>query len=98
MAEPIPKDVLIRARFAMKRRIAAMVLLAMADDDAEFANIDRRCDWKAGTARNWLNTMIDGTANDFNGVSDFCLALGREMDFQMPRPSPAPSLPETPTE
>lgn len=77
----IPQEKLEAARRRLKRRIAAQIIWAMAEEDVTFEDIDARLgtDGSFGRdTRQYVHDLIEGRGAALDPVSDLCLAIGRE--------------------
>ena len=79
----IPQHYLQRARRALSRRIAATLVECMANTDAPFNAIAGRIDQDEDALRRWLYSLVDGADTNLDRVSDFCLAMGVELEFSI---------------
>ena len=74
-----------RARRKMKRKIAAALITAMAETDADYAFIATRLDDDPTKIEKWITGLISGETRAMDEVSDLLLALGCEFDFSLRR-------------
>ncbi len=86
--ERIPQEVIEAARRRLKRRVAAMIIRAMADEDCSFEVIAERLGDDPLRLRLFVHELIEGRGNSLNEVSDLCLAMGVEPQFSITRLSP----------
>lgn len=98
---PLTDDEKERARRKLKRRVAAMLVRCMAEQDMSLEQIAERLGEKPDGTRKYLHDLIDGIGKELNSVSDLCLALDCEPEFSArlrEQPNPAPAATETPSE
>lgn len=96
---PLTDDEKEFARRRLKRRVAAMLVRAMAETDMTFEQIAERVGQKPDQARKYVHDLIDGVGTELNMISDICLALDCEPEFSMKRVEMRPaSVPDKPAE
>lgn len=78
MVERIPEEVLKTAHLRWCRRVAAAVIMAMAETGATYQQLEARMGTKPGTTKRWLNKYIDGTTTEGRELTDICCALNAE--------------------
>jgi hypothetical protein len=74
-----------RARRKMKKRIAAAIITAMAETDADYEFIGKRLTMKPAKIEKIIMDFIAGADSDIDQVSDLLLAMGCELTFQLRR-------------
>lgn len=84
--DPIPEAELIAARLRMQRRIAALVVSALAESGVSYDELDARLGNKPGFARRYINRLIEGKEKGLNEFSDMCLGIGFEPHFSLHHP------------
>lgn len=82
-----------RHRRKMKRRIAASIITAMAETDADYEFIAKRLGEKPETTKGWIVGLIDGESKCMDEASDLLLAMGGEFIFKL-EPYREPIRPE----
>lgn len=81
MDELIPEEALAAARLKLKRKIAAVLISAMADSGLSVGQMDARLGQKSGFVMGAFNLLIAGLTADMNLVSDIALSMGCELDY-----------------
>lgn len=83
------------ARRKMYRRMAACIISAMAETDADYDFIATRLEVNTSKVKSWIDAFIAGTGADkaMNEFSDLLLAMGCEPNFQL-HPYRQPVRPE----
>lgn len=74
-----------RARRKLKRRLAAALITAMAETDADYEFIARRLRDKPEKIERWIAGLITGETKALDEVSDLALALHVELVFSLQR-------------
>lgn len=74
-----------RARRKIKRRIAAAIITAMAETDADYEFIAKRLEQTPAEIEKWIVGLIAGETKCMDEVSDLLLAIGCEFDFHLQR-------------
>ncbi len=74
-----------RARRKLKKRIAAAIINAMAETDADYAFIAKRLRDKPAKIEAWITGLITGRTKDLDEVSDLLLAMNCELEFGLRR-------------
>jgi hypothetical protein len=77
----IPTQAIESARRKTKRRVASVIIRAMAEEDMGFDEIANRLNEPTETVRKWLYDLVEGTGNDMNQVSDLALAMDLKIEF-----------------
>lgn len=100
MTERIPEEQLQTAAVRMCRRLAAVMITAMAETETSYDLIEKRAGKRKGWARRLVNELITGEAADgrasLNDVSRFMFACGGLMlSFKLERMAPEPPPSET---
>ena len=80
---PLLEKELMRARRKVCRKVASVLIRAMAETDSDFAFLAMRLGKPEDGLRKWLYSLIDGTAPDFDRMSDLALAMGYEFEFHL---------------
>ena len=83
MNRSMPREDLERACRQFSRRIAAMVMQAMAIRDMSFGDIAARLNEPEATVRRWFKQLADGRASDLRPVSEIFFALDCEFSMSL---------------
>lgn len=90
--EPIPEEALAFARRRMARKMAAAIVLAMAETDYSFAQIGPRVGRTEAQISDWMRKLFDGDGSGaaLDHVSDILVAMACELDFHLIAAKPIP--------
>ncbi len=81
MAERIPQEELDANQLRFERRIAAMLLHALAESDVVAADVDARIGRQAGYLKRFIGRLIDGKTGVMKESAMLLYALGAEFDL-----------------
>jgi len=95
--DPIPEAELIAARLRMQRRVAALIVSALAESGLSYEDVDARLGNKPGFTRRYINRLIEGKERGLNEFSDMCLGIGFEPQFALHHPLRRDAQPEAPS-
>ena len=79
--EQIPIEVLEAARLKTKRRIAAAIIDGLAENGSSIEEVESRLNKDQGFLMNFIQSLIDGSGNSLDRMSDSATALGSELLF-----------------
>lgn len=74
-----------RARRKLKRKVAAALISAMAETDADYEFIAKRLRDKPAHIEKWITGLITGETRAMDEISDLCTAMGVELTFGLKR-------------
>lgn len=74
-----------RARKKNKKKIAAHIIMAMAESDADYEFIAKRLESEPSTIEKEITGLITGRTLAMDEVSDLMLAMGLEFAFEIQR-------------
>lgn len=83
----------------MCRRIAAVLVRAMAETDIGFPEMAAKLGRSEESLRNYMKRLIDGTEQSLSAMSDLATAMDCEIEFSMhrrPQPTADPEAPHRP--
>lgn len=90
-SERIPKAVLDAVTRRACRRVAAVIVRAMADHDVSFDELDRRLG--RHRSRRWLELLIDGRGVSLDRIGSMVFAItGGELEITLVRREIEPSI------
>lgn len=82
----IPRSEFRRARRIMCRRVASLMVLAMADTDTDFSLIDTRCGFRSGRAHKLFNRLASGRSIHLDTVAVLFWSMGASLTFELEKP------------
>lgn len=84
-AKQVSKSILMRERRQLRRRVAALIVSAMANSDCDFKKIAKRCGRNAQAIRRALHALIDGKEipMEIEYLSDVLLSMRYEPLFNV---------------
>jgi hypothetical protein len=74
-----------RARRKLKRKVAAAIITAMAETDADYEWIATRLEQKPAEIERWIVGLITGETKCMDEASDLMLAMALEFNFSLQR-------------
>lgn len=74
-----------KGRRKIARRVAAQLVLAMAETDSDYAFIGMRIEQDPREIERWLMGLVSGQTKDLDTLSDLLLAMGLEFEFSLRR-------------
>lgn len=79
--QPIPLEELKAARLRMKRRVAALIIQALAESGMSYAEVEIRIGEKPGFVKRYINNLIEGRIKGMDPIPDLALGMGFEVRF-----------------
>lgn len=77
---PIPLAVLKVARLKFKRKLAAVIIEALADSGMSIETVEARLEMKSGEFIAYLSRLLQGEENGLNDFVDIATATGYEIE------------------
>ena len=92
MAEPLPQEAIDAARLRLKRKIASVIMYAMAESGLSVEQLEHRIRRPQGFTWRFLRGLMKGTNSALNDISDLLLAMDCELEMnlrtlELPEPS-----------
>jgi hypothetical protein len=83
MVEPIPVEVLEAARLRFKRRMAAMLLRALAEAGCSTDQVEARIGMRRGGFMAYVNRLVQGKERGLDPMVDIAFACGFEISVEV---------------
>lgn len=74
-----------KARRKNKKKIASLLIMAMAETDADYEFMASRLENTPAKIESWITGLITGKTLAMDEVSDLMLAMGLEFEFSIQR-------------
>ncbi len=83
MTERIPQEELDKNYRNFIRRVAGLLILAMAEEDVDFATVGARLDWGEDRVRETILNYIEAKTEEGREAVDIMYALGQRVTIEL---------------